>query len=126
MEKEDFIPNSDSQTVSEEGPLTETHNFHLGAILGTLLILLVVILGGLYIWGSMLVEEPEHEIAKPEIENNEPETPRAEADVQIFDTMSPSTELDAIEADLESTDLDSLDAEMTEIENELDAALEVN
>lgn len=98
---------------------------HLGIIIGVLIALLALILGGLYIWSTMLyIPEP---IATPQAqrptaeENNEPESTNAEADVQISETMSTSDEISAIEADLESTNLDNLDAEMTAIEAELEA-----
>ncbi len=91
-----------------------THN---GPILGIIVIIMALILGGLYLWGSMLSTEPVQET----IINNEPETPRAEADVQILNTMSPSDDLGAIEADIENTDIDSLDAELQTIDLEIEA-----
>lgn len=51
--------------------------------------------------------------------NREPESPTAYAEVQSLNTLSPSDELSAIEADLKSTNLDTLDKEMVIIENEL-------
>lgn len=51
--------------------------------------------------------------------NNEPETPRATADVQILETMSSSDEISAIEADIESTKFDTLDTDMQAIESEI-------
>ena len=95
---------------------------HTGPILGILIIVLVLILGGLYLWGAE-VQEQEEVVTPRQIENNEPETVRATADAEILDVVSPSNELQAIEADLESTDLDSLDKELNEIDNEIDAAL---
>lgn len=91
-----------------------THN---GPILAILVIILVVLLGGLYLWGNVLRDEQPQ---SPNIINNEPETPRSEVDVQILNTMSPSDEIDAIEADLDNTELDSLTAELVAIDAELD------
>lgn len=105
-------------------PTAEQEMRYLGPIIGVLFVLLVLILGGLYIWGSMLTKDAEPGTIPRQIENNEPETPRAEADTQILNTVSSSDDIDAIEADLESTDLDSLDAELDEIDRELDAALQ--
>lgn len=90
---------------------------HAGPILGALIIILVLILGGLYLWGSMLHEEPV--VPPPPIVNHEPETPRAVTDIEILNTVSPSDELDAIEADLSATNLDSIDADLTAIDAEL-------
>lgn len=103
-------------------PLTQSHNSSLGLILGTLLIILVIILVGLYVWGAMLSEQPIAEQNKRVIPNNEPETPRAMADTQILQTVSSSDSLEAIEADVDSTPLDSLDAELEEIDHELKQA----
>ncbi len=119
----------------ETGPVIDTeamkmpetgkiHHSHLGPILGVLLILLVIVAAGLYLWGATLFEEgatTEQQI--PMIPNNEPETPRAEADQQILETLSPSNEIDAIEADVLSTNLDSIDADLNTVEQELNNAL---
>ena len=94
---------------------------HIGPILGVIALMLVLILVGLYVWGGMLTEQAV-EVPTP-IVNNEPETPRAEADIQILKTLSPSDELSAIEADLYSTDNNSLDADLTTIDAEFEAAL---
>lgn len=99
-----------------------THHTHFGPILGVLLIALALILGGLVLWGSRLPKDmPALEAPIP---NNEPETPRATADAQILETLSPSDELDAIDADLSSTNLDSLDTELNTIDAELGAVME--
>lgn len=88
---------------------------HHGPILGMLIVILIVILGGLYLWGSML-EKNEVEIVP--IVNNEPETPRAKTDVEISRVLSPSDELDAIEADIKNTNLDAIDADVQAIDAE--------
>jgi uncharacterized protein HemX len=102
---------------------TPIHHTHLGPILGVLVILLVLTLGGLFLWGSML-NETVAPTPEPTIINNEPETPRATADQKILETLSPSDELDAIETDAASTNLDGLDGEMDTIQAEMDAALD--
>ncbi len=95
---------------------------HTGPVLAILIIVLVLILGGLYIWGALLSKDtPLYE--EPSLINNEPETPRAEADRQIFEIVSPSDDLSAIETDIESTNLDTLDTDVHTIGIELDAAL---
>ncbi|HEU4677717.1 MAG TPA: hypothetical protein VFS75_03300 [Candidatus Paceibacterota bacterium] len=94
----------------------ENHHTRLGIILAILIIVLVIIFGGLYLWGRMLGSEA---VAPAPIVNDEPETPRAAADATILDTTSPSDDLDAINADLESTNLESIDADLTAIDGEL-------
>lgn len=99
----------------------------LGPIIAVLIVILVLVLGGLYMWQSTMLEEP---IVLPPVErptaeeNNEPESNNAEADVQVLETVSTSNSIEAIEADIESTNLDTLDAELTAIESELDAEIE--
>lgn len=98
-----------------EGYTTEARA-HNGPILGILVIILVLILGGLYLWGSML--DSQNEVVETPIVNNEPETPRAEADVEIMQTLSPSDELSAIEADITNTNLDTIDADIQAMDAE--------
>lgn len=100
---------------------TRLHHRHLGPILAILVVLLLIVFGGLYLWGGMLKKQAE--VVPPPIVNNEPETPRAAADAQILETLSPSDELDAIDADLGSTNLDLIDGDLTAAEAELGAAL---
>lgn len=86
--------------------------------LGIGILAIALLVGGLYLWGSMLAPEDLLPLS-PERINNEPETTRANADVQILDTMSSSDELTTIEADIESTQLESLDTELEAMESEL-------
>lgn len=108
--------------MNESKPYSEAHHSHVGPILGILVIVLILLLGGLYLWGSMLSENENQARVERTIPNNEPETPRANADAQILETMSSSDDLDAISADLDSTNLDSLDTEITQIDIEMEAA----
>ncbi len=91
-----------------------------GPILGILIIVLVLILAGLYLWGSLLKSNVPMDNGT--IINNEPETPRAEADIDMFGTLSPSDELSAIEADLSATKLETLVTDITALRNEVDGA----
>ena len=103
------------------------HHSSTGLMIGVLVLVLIVILGGLYLWGNSLkttpgttttTTEPTRSGPTTEIPNNEPETDRAEADIQALETMSTSDELSAIEADLDATLLD-LDVELESIDSEL-------
>jgi cytoskeletal protein RodZ len=108
------------QENKDKNSLADAHHVALGPILGIFLIVLVIILGGLYLWGASLDQQTQGDQTRV-IENNEPETPRAQADAQILGTVSSSDSLEAIETDVESTNLDSLDAELLEIDNVLNA-----
>lgn len=118
---------SNNQSMSQSHPDAAHHN-RVGVLLALLIVLLVVILGGLYVWFTVAyntpspVAEPVGERYVPEMPN-EPEMENADAAVQQLETVSTSNEIDAIEADIESTNLDELDAELNAIEAELDAAL---
>ena len=109
------------------GGAPDTQLSVLGPILAVLIILLVLLLGGLYLWSNTL-QDPLPEpvpVERPTAEeNNEPESNNAEAEVQTLETVSTSDEISAIEADLDSTNLDELDAELNAIDAELDAALQ--
>lgn len=96
-----------------------------GPILVILAVLLLVVLGAMYYWFTLLNTAPVEipEISRPTAEeNNEPESTTAEAQTDTFEVVSTSDELTAIEADLESTNMDSLDAELQAIDTELDAS----
>jgi hypothetical protein len=102
---------------------SETHHSQTGVILGVLIVILVIILGGLYLWGASLTQAPTvDDITEAPIDNNEPETPRAVADTQMLKVVSSSDEIGAIEADIGSTNLDTLGSELDEIGRELQAA----
>jgi len=138
MEKETQTPQE--PVVSDEEMKMPEENFgntgappentsHLGVILGILIVILILILGGLYLWGSTIQKGHDVEVAptadRPTAEeNNEPESANAEADVETMQALSTSNEIEAIEADIESTNLDQLDAELDAIDAELDAALQ--
>lgn len=107
------------------GPDTGAHS-HLGFVLATLIVVLILLLGGLYVWSTTL-RAPEvtidEEATRPTAEeNNEPESTNAEADMETTGALSTSDELSAIEADLESTNTSDLDSDLTTIESELNAS----
>lgn len=111
--------------------VTESHEktSYVGIILGVLIVVLMLILAGLYMWSQLLQNQSPvvvpQESARPSAEqNNEPESTNAEADVQVLQTMSTSDEISTIESDLDSTNLDGIDAELTAIDAELDAAMQ--
>ena len=83
----------------------------MGPIVGVVIIVIVLIFGGLYFWGSQLSEEKEmtaEEIA-------------AQEDTMLIklQEQSASDEIADIEADLNATDLEGLDAELDQIDQDL-------
>lgn len=112
------MPEEDFGTVS-----SENDSSYLVFILVALIIILILLLGGLYLWGSTFNQAapaPAISNDRPTAqENREPESNNARADVETAAAMSNSTNLSAIEADLDSTNLDDLDADIIDIEAEL-------
>lgn len=105
-------------------PHTEETPSYIGIILGILIVVLIILLGGVYMWGE-IVQKNENQSPQPTVtrptteENNEPESTNAEADVETLGAMSTSDELDAIEADLGSTIISDPEADLTAVETEL-------
>lgn len=97
----------------------------LGIGLVALIVLLILILGGLYIWKNQLVTSPTPvmDVSAP-AERTEPE-PAAEMEAEAeTPPVSASSEIEAIEADLNNTDFDDLDAELEAMDAEMEAALQ--
>jgi hypothetical protein len=103
----------------------EEHSSALAIILGLLIIFLIVILGGLYLWSMYMAEPlPEPEVTVPESrptaeENNEPESTNAEAEAETMSALSSSDEISVLEADIEGTLVDNVDADTAAVEAEL-------
>ena len=108
-------------------PTTKSSSSINGIIIAILAVLLIVILGGMYVWFSQLSNTPAEVapvVERPTAEeNNEPESTTAEAAVETQQAISTSDEIAAIEADINATDLDSIDAELTAIDAEMEAAM---
>ena len=87
------------------GPNTRANLVMLG-VFAVLVVALILV----YLWGSQLTAPA-------------PQLPPAPQLVPSAATEDSSTDVTAIEADLEATNLDGMDAEMNQMEAELDAAL---
>jgi hypothetical protein len=114
-----------TKTTSEN--IIEEHHSYFGVILSILIMVLMGILAGLYLWSENIIKNKTTTtnitpIARPTAQNNnEPESTNAEAQVETLGAMSTSDEIDAIEADADSTPFNSevFDAELEVIEAEL-------
>lgn len=123
---------SDDELKLPEDAMRATHagggESALPVVLGVIIVLLVLVLGGLYLWGSTLGPadpQPTDPAMRPTAEqNNEPESDTADAQVQALETVSTSNSLEAIEADIESTLLEAIDTELGTIEAEIEAGME--
>ncbi len=98
-----------------------------GIFIVILFVALAMILVGIFFWYKTLNEVPTlitPTATRPTTETNkEPETTTATAQVESFNALSTSDEINTIEADIESTNLDSLENEMPQIEAGMDSSL---
>jgi uncharacterized protein HemX len=87
----------------------QSNKSSIGSIVGTIIIIALIVLGGLYFWGKHIQESQNAQDALMEIEDSDTqEIDEATAIINI----SSSDDLSSIEADLMNTNLDSLDAEL--------------
>jgi predicted PurR-regulated permease PerM len=80
----------------------------VGPVIGSIIIIAVIVLGGLYYWGSIIQNS-----------SNAPENVTEES----LPALSESDEIIDIEQDLEATSADEIDALLDEIDSEIDDAL---
>ena len=82
----------------------------IGSIIGTIIIIAVIILGGLYFWGKRIEE---NKLKQKLISDSMETIPTQEADPDgSINKTGSSDDLNSIDADLNSTNLDNLDAEL--------------
>lgn len=75
-----------------------------GPVIGTIIILAVIVLGGLYFWGQRSDDGM--------MDDTAPTEEMTEGEVESANTQSDSDDVDSIDADLDATDVDDLDAEV--------------
>ncbi len=81
----------------------------IGSIIGTIVIIAIIILGGLYFWGKRVEEaKMRQSLVTDEAGQQTNQTDEASS----IRTTSNSDDLNSIEADLNSTNLNNLNAEM--------------
>lgn len=81
----------------------------IGSIIGTIIIIAVIILGGLYFWGKRVEEAKirQNLVTETVPQNNQMD------EAAVIKSTSASDDLDSIDADLNATKLDNLNAEMS-------------
>lgn len=110
-----FVPrealSTDLPPVPElEAPQTKS----TGAIIGSIIIIIVLIIGGLYLWGKQIVEKETQDTLTSEQILSETDTT-----IDSLKNQGTSSKISDIETDLNSTDLNNLDKELQNIEVEL-------
>jgi hypothetical protein len=95
----------------------------MGPMIGIIIIVALLAVGGLYYWGSKLIEQPSSFTA-PVPDNLRPVDPiTIDGTTNDLLNQGSSDTVEAIEADLDATNLDGLDGELSDIEAVLDEAL---
>lgn len=110
MEDTDTKTNSQSFEGAESKGASQTQ---VGPIIGSAVIIIIIIIGGLYFIGKKVSEEGVFAPTAEEIRTT------ADPALQSLGTQGTSDEVSAIEEDLGTTDLNTLDAELQTIEQEL-------
>lgn len=91
-------------------PSPEPKRSILGPIIAIIIVLIVLGLGGLYLWGSMLTKEK----VSSDVPAQETNTEQMPAPVVRIDTV------ENIEADLSATDMNSFDADLQALDQEFE------
>ncbi len=86
----------------------EQNKSSIGSIIGTIIIISIIILGGLYFWGKRVEESK----IKQDLVNSSTSTTTGDNEAASIRSTSQSDDLDSINADLNATNLDNLGAEM--------------
>lgn len=113
-----------TSTKDDQGITTPLQTSYFGIMIGVLIVVLIMIIGGLYLWQQSLEESAKiiqvPEVTRPTaVQNNEPESTNAEADVETLQAMSTGDDIDLIQADLESTQIQDLGTDLQTIDSEI-------
>lgn len=88
----------------------EPQKSSVGGIIGTIIIIAIIILGGLYFWGKRIEESKANQnLVSDESTTQQATTTDENADIE---NVSSADDLDSIDADLNSTTFTNLDAEL--------------
>ena len=85
----------------------------VGPLIGSIIVILVIIFGGLYFWGS-IISNQKQQIQNDQILDEQAQKTQLDATV----TQSNSDDAASIESDLNATNIDSLDSDFGDIEKE--------
>lgn len=85
-----------------------------GAIVGSIIIIVILIIGGLYLWGKQITKVEIQQATTPEQILSEPDQT-----LGSLKNQSASDKVKDIEADLNTTNLDNLNKELENINTEL-------
>ena len=105
--------NQNPAPASQIPPMSQTsqtpqNQSSIGGIIGTIIIIAIIILGGLYFWGKRIEENKLKQSLVSDTTSQETVTSEA----AVIKSVSSSDDLNSIETDLNNTNLDNLGAEM--------------
>lgn len=86
----------------------EPNKSGVGSIIGTIIIIAIIILGGLYFWGKRVEESK----LKESLVTNTTEPTVTTSEATVIKSVSPADDLDSIQADLNTTNLNDLGVEV--------------
>ena len=89
-------------------PPASQNQSSIGSIIGTIIIIAIIILGGLYFWGKRIEEAK----LKQSLVSDTTSQDMVANEAATIKSVSSSDDLNSIETDLNNTNLDNLGAEM--------------
>jgi len=110
QEKQNNEEMDNTETTGTEESLVglEAEERSLGQITGIVIVVFILVLGGLYFWGTQYFTNTEN-IQQQTIEEMDPV-------VESLEAQSASDELNSIEEDLTATDLNNIDEDLSNID----------
>ena len=112
MENENLTPTplTDEAPLQAPIPKINIENKSSGPLVGTIIVILVFVLGGFFLWSTKIQPQIDKKTeGTTEEQQVVAETAMTNTAVEQLTTQSPSDETSSIEADLKATDIDSLD-----------------
>lgn len=88
-------------------PQMQQNKSSIGGIIGTIIIIAIIILGGLYFWGKRIEEAKLNQNLVSETINE-----NGANEATVIKSVNSSDDIPSIQADLKNTNLDNLGAEL--------------
>jgi uncharacterized protein HemX len=117
MENENITPTPAENIPPMQTPTAITPaNKSSGALIGTIIVIVILVLGGFYLWSINIQPKIDQQFA-PITEEQQAiqETTTANATIEQLNTQSPSDSTASIESDLNATNLNGIDTNLQAI-----------
>lgn len=119
------IPPLEQKPPMQRGPIdVEKKHSSVGPIISTIIIMILVLAGGFYLWGKKLATQQQNQELNQEIQNQNTAEEMlqldasANAEVSALQSQGTSSDANAIDADLTVTNLENLDSDLNAIDQE--------